>query len=504
MGHQRRAADRGSAMSDARNVTINRLPSGVSKLDDILGGGWPEYSFNLIVGEPGSGKTTLAHQFMFANASPERPALYFTVLGEPTLKMLRYQQQFSFFDMSKVNGVVQFANLTDEALTNDLGKVLQAIVDRIEASSPRIVIVDSFRTLLPRITAPGSMELEEFVQRLAMHLTSWQATTFLLGEYPEAQIRDNPVFTMADGLLTMNQRVSRNSMVRQVQVLKMRGNSPQPGLHTIRISDHGVQAFPRMLKPIEEAQTEVTRELISTGIPGLDEMLGGGTLRGNGILVAGPVGSGKSTMSVQFIAEGVARGEPGVVVIFEETAPKYLDQATQIGFDLEDMIRRGLVEVVYVRPLDLSMDETLYAIQTAVDKLGARRVILDSISGLEAALAPAFKDDFLESLYRLLGALTGAGVTIMLTVEATEAHNALRFSPHPISFLTHDIVLQRYYELDGELRTFLTVIKTRARGHSHDMRAYEVTANGLVVGKRLSDLRGLLTATPRRRDSSEE
>src|SRR2546425_10535458 len=130
-------------MSESQNVSINRLPSGVGKLDAILGGGWPEYSFNLVVGEPGCGKTTLAHQFMFANASAERPALYFTVLGEPTLKMLRYQQQFSFFDMEKVNREIQLFNLTQEALDRNLGKVLEAIVGKVEELSPGIVIVDS-------------------------------------------------------------------------------------------------------------------------------------------------------------------------------------------------------------------------------------------------------------------------------------------------------------------------------------------------------------------------
>ena len=488
-------------MSTSRIVRIERLPSGVSKLDDILGGGWPEFSFNLVVGEPGSGKTTLAHQFMFANASEERPALYFTVLGEPTIKMLRYQQQFSFFDMSKVNRTIHFANLTDEALANDLDRVLAAIVAKVDAIGPRIVIVDSFRTLASGPGMRGGMGMQEFVQRLATRLTSWQATTFLLGEYPDPQIREEPVFTMADGLISLTQRVDRNSMVRQVKVLKMRGNSPQPGLHTVRISADGVQAFPRMLKPIEEAQGDVSRELVSTGISGLDEMLGGGTLRGNGILIAGPVGSGKTTAAVQFLAEGVKHDEPGVLVMFEETVPKYLDQAASLGFDLQEMAARGIVEIVYVRPLDLSVDETLYAIQTAVEKIKARRVVLDSISGLEAALAPAYKEDFLESLYRLLGALTGVGITVLLTVEVTDAYNQMRFTPHAISFLTHDIVLMRYFEEAGQLRTFMAVVKTRARQHSPDLRSYTIGRGGIVVGEPIRHLHGLITAVPRRRDT---
>ena len=158
--------------------------------------------------------------------------------------------------------------------------------------------------------------------------------------------------------------------------------------------------------------------------------------------------------------------------------------------------RDGRLEVVYVRPLDLSMDETLYAIEAAIERTDARRVVLDSISGLEAALAPAFKADFLESLYRLLGALTGVGITILLTVEVSEPYNDFRFTPHPISFLTHDIVLQRYYEAEGELRSFLTVIKARARKHSRDLRRYELTSAGIVVGEKLQDYRGIITAVP--------
>jgi circadian clock protein KaiC len=481
-------------MNEKATATIRKLTSGIKKLDLILDGGIPEFSFNIIMGEPGSGKTTLAHQIIFANASEEQPALYFTVLGEPTIKMLRYQQQFSFFDSSKVNGSIHFVNLAELALEGDLSKTLDAISEHIERVQPRFVVVDSFLTLV----APSSGSVQEFVQKLAVCLTASHATTFLVGEYTDEDHSHNPVFTLADGIIGLSQNVARNSMVRKLRIYKMRGTDPQPGLHTVRISDDGLEVFPRMLKPVENAKAVGEDKMISTGIDGLDDLLGGGTRQGSSIIVAGPAGSGKTTIGIQFIAEGVRTGETGVMVLFEETVPKYLAQARGFGVDLEKMIADGQLQLVYIRPLDLSVDETLYAIQSAVEGVGARRVVIDSLTAMENALAPTFKEDYPESLYRLIGALTVEGIAIMMMIETTTSYDELQFTPHAISFLTHDIVLLRYFEEDAQLKAFMTVIKTRGRKHSRDMRGYQVTESGITVGPTLTNLRGLITAVPQR------
>ena len=229
-------------------VPIRRLPTGVPGLDAVLGGGVPEFSFNLIAGAPGAGKTTLVQQIMFALARPDRPALFFTVLGEPPLKMLRYQQQFEFFDIAKVNASVRFINLAKEALDGGLDEVLKRIVQEVEATSPAIVIVDSFRSVMQAAQRQnGRLDLQHFVQELGMRLTGWQATTFLVGEFQLAETEDHPVFTVADGLVWLYQSLDRNSMVRKMQVMKMRGQAPIPGLHTFRITERGIQVFPRLI-----------------------------------------------------------------------------------------------------------------------------------------------------------------------------------------------------------------------------------------------------------------
>ncbi|MDQ2730984.1 MAG: AAA family ATPase [Armatimonadota bacterium] len=485
-------------MSETRKVSINQLPTGVPGLDAVLGGGIPEYSFNIIAGAPGSGKTTLAQQMMFAYASEERPALYFTVLGEPPLKMLRYQQQFTFFDTAKVDQIICFLNLNEEALQEDLDAILNRIVQEVEKVNPGVVVVDSFRsvTRLARTIPEGELQLQSFVQRLAILLTSWQATTFLVGEYTDDASQDNPVFTVADGLLWLTQNAERNSVVRKLQVLKLRGQASIPGLHTFRINDKGLQVFPRTygFQPREPAERSLKR--ISTGVPGLDEMLGGGLPDGDSALIAGPSGSGKTALCTQFIAEGIRQGDPGVMVVFEEHPTEYVSRAETLGLKMKEMIQQEMLKVVYLRPLDLSVDETLQEVLDTVEQIGAKRVVIDSLAGFELALAPAFREDFRESLYRMLGALTGRGATVLNSAEVTDSYSELRFSPHQVSFLTDDIVLMRYVEIDGQLRKVMMVIKTRRGQHSPDLRLYEMTATGIVVGERLQGYRGIITGVP--------
>jgi circadian clock protein KaiC len=484
-------------MSTEDRVTIRKLSTGVPGLDVILGGGLPEYSFNIIAGSPGSGKTTLAHQMAFASGTPEKPALYLTLMGEPTLKMLRYQQQFRFFDPTKLNTAVRFINLSQVVLEKDLGAVLAEIVKEVEAANPGMVVVDSFRTVARKAAGgTGEAELQSFVQRLALHLTSWQATTFLIGEYTDGEVRTDPVFTVADGLFWLYQQVERNSCVRKLQVMKLRGQASVPGLHTFNITEAGLQTFPRTLGLSGRPLKTRNRRRHSFGVAELDAMLGGGIPEGDSLLIVGPSGTGKSVIATQFIAEGLRRGEPGVVATFEAHPEEYTEWAGSIGLDFDKPRDEGKLTILNLRPLDLSVDEAMREILDAVERTGSKRVVIDSLLGFEAVLAPGFRTDFRESLYRMIGALRRTGVTTVSTVEGIESFTDLSLSPYSVSFMNDGIIRLRFLEIDGRLRKILVVLKLRAGSHSKDIREYEITSEGLKVGDRLRGYSGLLTPVP--------
>lgn len=481
----------------SNKVEIRRLKTGVPGLDDLLGGGLPEYSFNLIAGTPGSGKTTLAHQIMFALATPDHRALFFTVLGEPALKMLRYQQQFSFFNFDKMNQALRFVNLSAELIDGDFDKVLARISAEVMNYSPSLVFVDSFRSVVQssRQNDQTASDLQKFVQQLGLQMTSWQATTFLIGEYLTPEAESTPVFTVADGILWLSQSLQRNSMVRKMQVVKMRGQAQVPGLHTFRISNEGLQVFPRaiidsapMIDPTLKAATGDRRILM--GIAGLDEMMGGGLPAGYSLLVVGPSGSGKTVLATEFLAEGARNGETGVIAAFEKSPNQLL------GNTLQAMVNSGSVGVIDTRSLDLSIDETLHDLIQMITRMKATRVVIDSLSGFELALAPEFSEDFRGSLYRMVAQLTSLGVSVLMTSELEDRYTDLRFSQFGSAFLADAIIVQRYVEISGQFKRVFSVVKVRGSSHSKDIRLYDIKHNGIEIGDTLTDYTGLMSGCP--------
>jgi circadian clock protein KaiC len=481
-----------------RKVPINRLQTGVPGLDEILGGGLPEFSFNLIAGPPGSGKTTLAHQMMFSLATVERPALYFSVLGEPPLKMLRYQQQFDFFDNAVVNRSVRFVNVSEETLKGGLEAVLKRMVAEVEATHPALVFVDSFRSLIlvGRDEDGSDAALQQFVQQLGTLMTSWEATTFLIGEYSD-ESGANPVFTVADGLIWLRQSVQRNSMVRKLEVMKMRGQATVPGLHTFRISSAGINVFSAVIASRELADAAAADTRLSMGILKLDQMLGGGLPSGYSVLVAGPSGSGKSILAAAFLAEGARGGEKGVLAAFEQNPKR---ARTSIVLSL---IESGHISVVENHLADLSTDEVLWLLMAEIRRLGATRVVIDSLSGFELAVAPTFRDDFRESLAKMVTTLTSAGVTLLMTCELEDRYGDLRFSPYGTAFMTDSIIVQRYIEVESRLRRLIAVVKVRGSSHSHELREFTIDDAGIVVGDMLPNEEGLLGGRPTKKRSAD-
>lgn len=477
-------------------ISIRRLLTGVPGLDSLLGGGIPEFSFNLIAGTPGSGKTTLAHQIMFSQASPNNRALFFTVLGEPALKMLRYQQQFPFFDIHKINESIRYVNLSADLVEGDFDRVLSRIVEEVTNYAPSLVFVDSFRSVIQsaKQMKQGSSELQYFVQQLGMQMTSWQATTFLIGEYLTPESESSPVFTVADGILWLSQNLRHNSTVRKIQVVKMRGQAQVPGLHTFRISGQGIQVFPRaIIKHDATSAIHVAtgEERVQMGIAGLDEMMGGGLPAGYSLLVVGPSGCGKTILATEFLAEGVRRGEPGVIAAFEKSPSQLLGNTK-----LQALVQAGQVGVIDTRSLDLSIDETLHDLIGMINKTQAKRVVIDSLSGFELALSPEFSEDFRGSLYRLIAELTDMGVTILMTSELEDRYTDLRFSQFGSAFLSDAIIVLRYIEIDGQFKRVLSVVKVRGSNHSKDIHLFDITDKGIIIGRTLSDYAGIMSGRP--------
>jgi len=477
-----------------KRIQIPLLTTGIPNLDAILGGGLPQLSSTIIAGGPGAGKTTLAEQILFHVGTPECPSLYFSLFGEPTIKLLRYQQQFAFFDPERVGRDVFFFDLGDEIRSGGIERVLEFITAAVKERSPNLIAIDSFRSIKDVLNG-SQANLRLFIHDLTLSLASWNTTSLLVGEYTEEELQVSPEATVTDGLLWLSQQVRQNAVSRKLQVLKLRGMAVLAGRHSFRITAAGVHTYPH-LSQIQEPPVIESTSRARFGVPGLDAMLHSGLPRGQTCLIAGSSGTGKTLLALHFIMAGAQESEPCVMVTFEEHPQEQVRKAKSFGWDLEALQAQGLLRMLYLRPLDLSVDEALGEISRATEAIGARRVIINSISGFELAVASIEHDEFREGLYRLVASLTSRGITVIMTTEVSDLFGEVKITTEGISFIADNIILLRYAEIESALRKVLMVIKMRTSDHDKDLRQYRIGDRGLVVEAPLSQYSGVLSGIP--------
>src|SRR4051812_37656172 len=384
----------GSNETDA----LTRITTGNPQLDAILGGGFPANSINILMGEPGSGKTILAEHLVFANARDQgRPIVYLTTLSEPLEKVVRYLQNFAFFDADKLaSGAVVYESLGAELEEHGIAALVPRLEEIIKTRSPRIIVIDSFKAIHDVI--PSLPDMRRMLHRLAGVLTAYETTAFLIGEYSEDQVSVFPEFAVADGMVELARKKLGTRDERYLRVLKLRGSNYQEGLHAFRITPDGLDVFPRLTSPMLPLSYPLNEARLSTGVPGLDKMLDGGLWAGGSMLVEGESGAGKTTLALQFILEGLERGEPGLYVNFQENPIQLARTIQSMGYNLEDAKQKGL-HLLYASPVELQIDSILVTLFRTIEEKQIKRVAVDAIGDLVGAASD------LTRLYNYLYAL---------------------------------------------------------------------------------------------------
>lgn len=453
---------------------LERVETGVGELDEVLGGGLPARSTIVFAGPSGTGKTVLALQTAFHAAAAGKRALYFTTLSEPPAKLLRFMQLYSFFDDSVYGDRVRVSDLGGELMARSVEDGLAELVSRVEAERPDIVIVDSFKAVHDLMdSARGRRAIYE----LAVTMAGWGATTILVGEYDASDLKSAPEFSIADGILFFRSLIDELTLVRELEVHKLRGSSFATGVHFYDLSARGLSFYPRIRGPdsADEPPDETPRQrLISSHVEGLDELFGGGVPRATSTVIQGATGTGKTVLGMSFIAAGAARGDPGVVLAFEETPNQLRAMSEGLGLRVDELERAGALDIRHTTPVELSPDRFFRDALHWVKARGAQRVLIDSLTTLE--LGAISRRRFKELIYALIKHLRALGATVMMPKEILETGSVLRPYESGVSFAADNVIhLNRTSAAGRTHARTITILK--ARGIHHDSRPGE-----LVIG----------------------
>ncbi len=466
-------------MSARKKDPAARVATGVKNLDALLGGGLPRGSVTVLAGAPGAGKTILAQQMCFHNATPKHRAVYFNTLSEPTAKTLRYLKPFSFFDAVKVEAGVHFIDLGIILRAKGLEETSSLILHHVRKTNPAIVVVDSFKVFDDLARSPE--ELRKFDYELAVNLMAWETTALLIGEYGAKDITTNPLFSIVDGLIMATQRELSGEQQRFVQIIKMRGTDHSRAAHPFAITAHGAEVFASHEVATAEdrgAGGSGKEARCKTGIARLDDLLGEGIPRGSSLLVSGVAGTGKTVLSMEFIYRGALAGEKGILFSFEETEARLLAAARGLGWDLEREIARGMVEIVVVAPPDIDVEAQLVMMKDRIAALGAKRVAVDSISVFLHKVED--KQIARDKTFQLTTILQNAGAVGFLATDIPYGSKQIsRFGVEET--IVDGVILLTASEEGMERQRYLEVYKLRNTAHLEGRHSMAIGEGGVRV-----------------------
>ena len=458
-----------------------RIQTGNKNLDSIIQGGIPGNSINIIMGLPGTGKTILAESIIFSNATPDKKALYISTVSEPLDKMIHYLQGFSFFDPMAIGDSVIYFDLSETLRSQGLDGAFERIEELIKEYGPSFLVIDSFKAL--HAFSSSAEQFRRYLSEVSSLLSSLAITSFWVGEYSSDEIAVLPEFAVADAIIELVVKKIGVKDARYLRVLKMRGSGFRGGEHAYKISADGLEIFPRLTTPATAIDYAQVHEREKTGVGVFDEMIADGFWKGSSTVVFGPPGSGKTLLGLHFIFKGIEMGQKGMIATLEENPTQLARIADGFGWDLDAAIKSGMLELYYVSPVDVYIDEFSQIVADTVKAGGIQRVMIDSLNDLEIN-APS-KERFRDYMYALVQYMAASGVSIIMTSQIPDLFGTSYVSEFGISHMSDNVIMIYYVRQESEVKRAMLVLKTRASHHDPAIRQFDITSQGIKVGKEL-------------------
>ena len=472
---------------------MERLKTGIRGLDQVLQGGIPRYSTILIAGSPGSGKTILSQNILFNyNRASGLNVLYLSTISEPQFKVIRFQQEFSFFNSEAFMDTVIYQDIGSIIRTKGIKQTLEIVDELVQQLQPALIAIDSIKAIADML--PSALAFREFISDLNIKLSLWECTVLLVGEYNEEEISRRPESAVVDGIIYLYGAEEKKFQKRYLRILKMRGTSYEAGEHLLKISQEGVNIFPR-LNPLFSGSGQTYShdfQRQSTGVPGLDQMLGGGIPAGTTTLISGETGTGKTLLALSWIVQGARENEPGLFVTYDENPLQLKRNASSFGWRADNFLKRNLLDFFYVSPIELEVDQHIHEIQQKALEMQVGRIVIDSISSFEIGMSDKYK--YTDYLWGLTSFFKMQGISLTIITESLYSQGSLELTKHGTSYLADNIIILSYLRDGFETRRLLEVRKMRGSRHLATAREYMISSRGPVVLDRPVVLKGYRVA----------